>query len=110
MLLLERAAFTSGDELDHVIVRSGSRQDLPVIALDPYLPASKLTSTAVGPTPEPRLVEQFSVEPGDPYQGMIEAFADAVLGVAEWPRPVGRSIELLGLLERIARFGDTPHA
>jgi hypothetical protein len=41
---------------------------------------------------------------------MIEAFADAVRGVAEWPRPVERSIELLGLLDRIARFGDSPHA
>ncbi len=110
MLLLERAAFTSGDELDHVIVRSGSRQDLPALALDPYLPASKLTSAAVDPAPETQLVEQFSVEPGDPYQGMIEAFADAALGVAKWPRPIERSIELLGLLEHIARFGDTPHA
>ncbi len=40
---------------------------------------------------------------------MIEAFADAVRGAAEWPRPVERSIELLELLERIARFGDATH-
>ena len=109
-LLLERAAFTSGDELDHVIVRSGSLQGLPALALDPHRPTSEPTAAADGPVAEQRRVERFSVEPGDPYQGMVEAFADAVLGVAEWPRPVERSIELLGLLERIARFGETPHA
>jgi predicted dehydrogenase len=109
MLLLERAAFTSGDELDHVIVRSGDPRELPDLDLDRHLPPSQLAPAPDDPDGEPRLVEQFSVEPGNPYQGMIEAFADAVRGVAEWPRPVGRSIELLGLLERIAQFGDPTH-
>jgi len=109
-LLLEHAAFTSGHELDHVVVRSSSRLDLPTIALDPYLPAPGLARPAVSPHGEQRRVEQFSVEVGDPYQSMIEAFANAVLGKLEWPRPVERSIEMLGLLERIARFGDTAHA
>ena len=44
---------------------------------------------------------QYVVEPGDPYQAMIEAFASAVRGSTEWPRPVERSIELLKLIERI---------
>ena len=39
--------------------------------------------------------------PNDPYQAMVEAFADAVRGKAEWPRPVERSIEMLTLIERI---------
>ena len=110
MLLLERAAFTSGDDLDHVIVRSGPRRALPEVALDQYLPTSELTPAPDDPGAAPRLVEQFSVPPGNPYQGMIEAFANAVQGVTEWPRPVERSIELLELLERIARFEATPHA
>lgn len=37
----------------------------------------------------------------DPYERMIEAFSDAVLGRAEWPRPPERSIEMLHLIERI---------
>lgn len=37
----------------------------------------------------------------DPYQAMIEAFSNAVLGRAEWPRPPERSIEILHLIERI---------
>jgi predicted dehydrogenase len=37
----------------------------------------------------------------DAYQSMVEAFATAVTGGAEWPRPVERSIEMLQLIERI---------
>lgn len=37
----------------------------------------------------------------DPYLGMVDAFADAVRGRAEWPRPVERSIEMLELIGRI---------
>lgn len=41
-------------------------------------------------------------DPSDnPYAGMIDAFAAAVAGDAEWPRPVERSIEMLELIERI---------
>ncbi|MDJ0768910.1 MAG: Gfo/Idh/MocA family oxidoreductase [Ilumatobacter sp.] len=48
------------------------------------------------------------VEPGDPYLGMIDAFADAVRGDAEWSRPVERSIELMSLLDRITAAGNAP--
>ena len=44
---------------------------------------------------------RLDVENNDPYQSMVEAFADAVRGVAQWPRPVERSIEMLTLIERI---------
>ncbi|MFK7918145.1 MAG: Gfo/Idh/MocA family protein [Ilumatobacter sp.] len=37
----------------------------------------------------------------DSYQSMVEAFATAVRGETEWPRPVERSIEMLNLIERI---------
>ncbi len=44
---------------------------------------------------------RIEVAAGDPYQRMIERFAGAVRGEEEWPRPVGRSIEMLDLLDRI---------
>ncbi len=109
MLLLERAAFTSGDDLDDVLVRSGPPTSLPPLMLDRHLPPSEIAPQGDDPDAALRVVEQFSVVPGNPYQGMIEAFADAVCGAAEWPRPVERSIELLELLDRIARFGDATH-
>ena len=74
-LSLDHAAFTSGHELDNQIVIDDGDPDA-----------------------EPLIVE---VAPGNPYRKMVEAFAAAVLGEAEWPRPVERSIELLELLERI---------
>jgi predicted dehydrogenase len=42
-----------------------------------------------------------TVRSDDPYQRMVETFASAVLGLAEWPRPAERSIEMLELIERI---------
>jgi xylose dehydrogenase (NAD/NADP) len=41
------------------------------------------------------------VDANDSYRSMIEAFASAVRGEAEWPRPIERSIEMLTLIERI---------
>lgn len=45
--------------------------------------------------------ESYSMTANDSYQSMVEAFAAAVRGEAEWPRPVVRSIEMLQLIERI---------
>ena len=42
-------------------------------------------------------------DPNDPYQSMVEEFADAVRGETQWPRPVERTIELLALIERVTR-------
>lgn len=79
-IVLEHAAFTSGHPRDDEIRRQGAdgRTDL------------------------------IHRAPGNPYQTMVEAFADAVSRRGEWPRPVGRSIELLELLERIAHTDSTP--
>jgi predicted dehydrogenase len=46
-------------------------------------------------------VESRSVEPSDPYQGMVDAFALAVRDSQPWPRPMTDSIELLRLIRRI---------
>ena len=37
----------------------------------------------------------------NPYVAMLEAFADAVRGLAEWPRPLAESTAMLGLLDNI---------
>jgi predicted dehydrogenase len=47
-------------------------------------------------------LDTIDVAPGDPYLGMVDAFADAVRGIEPWPRPVARSIEMLTLVDRIA--------
>ncbi|MBT8240168.1 MAG: Gfo/Idh/MocA family oxidoreductase [Acidimicrobiia bacterium] len=55
----------------------------------------------------PGIEEERSVEipNNDPYQAMVERFSQAVRGVREWPRPVGRSIEMMELMERIQEAG-----
>jgi xylose dehydrogenase (NAD/NADP) len=55
------------------------------------------SDTTTSPAPE----RSIDVEPGDPYLGMIDAFAAAVRGTQRWPRPVERSIEMLELLSQI---------
>ena len=45
--------------------------------------------------------ESIDVVPDDPYRGMVERFAAAVRGAAEWPRPVSRAVDLAALLDRI---------
>lgn len=47
-------------------------------------------------------VTTTSVEPSNPYLGMVEAFARAVRGDEPWPRPMTSTIEVLTLIERIA--------
>jgi xylose dehydrogenase (NAD/NADP) len=80
-LALERVAFTSGGPGDDLITR--------------HHPDGTTT--------------RHLVEPGDPYRAMVESFAAAVAGDAEWPRPVERSIELLEIVERIADTGASVH-
>ena len=44
----------------------------------------------------------IEVAGGDPYLGMIDAFAEAVRGTSRWPRPVERAVEMLQLFDRIS--------
>ena len=46
-------------------------------------------------------IEHVEVSPGNPYLGMIEAFADAVRGDQRWPRSIDDTIELTELVDRI---------
>jgi D-xylose 1-dehydrogenase (NADP+, D-xylono-1,5-lactone-forming) len=43
------------------------------------------------------------VTPSDPYLGMVDAFARAVRGDAPFPRTMSSTLQLLNLIERIAR-------
>jgi len=47
--------------------------------------------------------DMIRVEPNDPYQAMVEAFASSLHGEAQWPRPVSDCIDLLELVERIRK-------
>jgi D-xylose 1-dehydrogenase (NADP+, D-xylono-1,5-lactone-forming) len=111
-LILEDAAFTSGDEFDHLIARTHTD---PAIEMRPAVVKTldagrNLVDRTLPLYREPEqlggddtylMSAEYVVEPGDPYQSMVEAFADAVRGVAEWPRPIERSIEVLEIIERI---------
>ncbi|MCU0260271.1 MAG: Gfo/Idh/MocA family oxidoreductase [Ilumatobacteraceae bacterium] len=44
---------------------------------------------------------EVRVDPGDPYERMIGAFAAAVRGRSEWPRPVERSVRMMRLLDSL---------
>jgi len=45
--------------------------------------------------------ERTAITPGNPYLGMVEAFASAVRGEQSWPRPTADTIELMTLIEHI---------
>ncbi len=51
-----------------------------------------------------------SVRPDDCYRRMIEAFASAVRGSGEWPRPVERSVEMMTIIDEIGRAAGAPDA
>ena len=44
---------------------------------------------------------EIDVAPGDPYLGMIDAFASAVAGEKAWERTIDDSLDMLRLIERI---------
>jgi D-xylose 1-dehydrogenase (NADP+, D-xylono-1,5-lactone-forming) len=47
--------------------------------------------------------QTVAVTPSDPYLGMVDAFARAVRGDAPFPRTMSSTLQLLNLIERIAR-------
>lgn len=64
-------------------------------------PPIELPAGAPAPVIAPDAVRTVEVQANDSYQSMIETFADAVRGTAEWPRDIERSIEMLTLIEHI---------
>jgi D-xylose 1-dehydrogenase (NADP+, D-xylono-1,5-lactone-forming) len=111
-LILEAAAFTSGDEFDHLLARTHTDPDVEMRPATVQMPNPEghLASRQLPLYREPEQIggddkylmsADYIVEPGDPYRAMVEAFAKAVRNDAEWPRPVERSIELLELIDRI---------
>ena len=86
MLLLERAAFTSGDDLDHVVVRSG-----PPTSLAPLTLIGTAAVRIAPPSDDPdaaRVSSNSSPSSRRPVPTMIEAFADAVRGGRNGPGPL----------------------
>lgn len=77
------------------------------LAVDrPFTPGRTDTSfTIIRPDGQ---VEHRSAKGGDCYLAMIDAFAASVRGVTPWPRPVGDSIAMAALCDRI-RSAATDH-
>lgn len=64
-------------------------------------PSSHLVPAAPSPLTIPPQVVSIDSGGNDSYRSMVEGFARAIRGDAEWPRPVERSIEMLALIEQI---------
>ena len=95
-LAIPTEAFTGGMD-EPAYVHSAQ----PSIDLPAGVPLSADDPDAPPPPANPDAWHTIHVDANDSYRSMIEAFAAAVRGVAEWPRPVERSIEMLALVERI---------
>lgn len=85
-LVITTEAFTGGEGDTDYLHRAHPPADRPAAA-----------------PPAPNDSRLVSVDGGgnDSYRSMIDGFARAVRGEAEWPRSVERSIEMLALIERI---------
>ncbi len=97
-----RASFVD-DEVQHLAI-IGSRGELHLEG-DAFTGGHSATDITDG---HGAVVE--SVRPDDCYRRMVEAFAAAVRGVAEWPRPVERSIDMMAIIDDIGRVAGTHHA
>ena len=64
--------------------------------------ASEIMLTTSDGTTSKSTTSTITVQPGDPYLAMVDAFASAVDGTGAWDRPVDDSIAMLELLGRIA--------
>ena len=74
----------------------------------PFTPGPSDTDFAIT-WPDGR-VERRSTAGGNCYVAMIDAFAAAVRGDEPWPRPIGESIMMADLLDRIRSAAGTPEA
>ncbi len=72
-----------------------------VVDADAHTGGTAAASFIVADANGGRRVER--VTPSDPYLGMVDAFARAVRGDAPFPRTMSDTLELLGLIERIAQ-------
>jgi D-xylose 1-dehydrogenase (NADP+, D-xylono-1,5-lactone-forming) len=95
-----RCSFVDAEEQRLEMV--GTEASLVLVA-DAHTGGERATTiTVVGAATGQRAgVSPRTVTATDPYLGMVDAFALAVLGEAPWPRPMSATIDLLTLIERI---------
>lgn len=72
-----------------------------VLQLDEQAHTGGVAATAIRHTDADGVERVITVDGGDPYLAMIDAFAASVRGDALWPRPVEDSAQMLALLDRI---------
>jgi D-xylose 1-dehydrogenase (NADP+, D-xylono-1,5-lactone-forming) len=72
-----------------------------MLELDGLAHTGGVAATSIRHTDEDGAERIITVEGGDPYLAMIDAFAVSVRGVEVWPRPVEDSARMLALLGRI---------
>jgi predicted dehydrogenase len=77
--------------------------DLGTLQLDELAHTGGLAATDIRHIDADGAERVLSVESGDPYLAMIDAFAASVRGTEVWPRPVEDSARMLALLGRIRR-------
>jgi xylose dehydrogenase (NAD/NADP) len=75
--------------------------DRGTLQLDELAHTGGLAATAIRHISADGTERILSVESGDPYLAMIDAFAASVRGTEVWPRPVEDSARMLALLGRI---------
>ena len=71
------------------------------LQLDDVAHTGGVAATAIRHTAVDGTERIITIEGGDPYRAMIDAFAASVRGHAVWPRPVEDSARMLALLDRI---------
>jgi D-xylose 1-dehydrogenase (NADP+, D-xylono-1,5-lactone-forming) len=71
------------------------------LQLDDVAHTGGVAATAIRHTAVDGTERIITIEGGDPYRAMIDAFAASVRGDAVWPRPVEDSARMLALLDRI---------
>jgi D-xylose 1-dehydrogenase (NADP+, D-xylono-1,5-lactone-forming) len=91
------------DEEQQLLRVTGDRGTLQ---LDEHAHTGGMAATAIRHIDADGVERTLSVESGDPYLAMIDAFAATVRGTQVWSRPVEDSAQMLGLLGRIRQAAE----
>jgi predicted dehydrogenase len=75
--------------------------DRGTLQLDEHAHTGGSAATAIRHIDADGVERSLTVESGDPYLAMLDAFAASVRGTAVWPRPIEDSARMLALLGRI---------
>jgi D-xylose 1-dehydrogenase (NADP+, D-xylono-1,5-lactone-forming) len=97
----DRRAIARCSFVEPEVQRLEYRGVLGAVVLDADAHTGGLQAEVVDVVASDGTLAHVRVDAADPYQRMIEAFADAVRGRSEWPRPVERSVRMMNLLDAL---------